>query len=42
MSDGSSSQKIFLLMMSENVARLKEKHDGMLTQAIPHSLPLRT
>ena len=42
MSDGSSSHKIFPLMISENATRLKEKHDGMLTQASPHSLPLRT
>ena len=42
MSDGSSSHKSFSLMTSGNAARLKEKHDGMLTHASPHSLSLRT
>ena len=42
MPDGSSSHKIFPLMILENAARLNEKHDGMLTQASPHSLSLKT
>ena len=42
MLDGSSSLKIFPLMILENVAKLNEKHDGMLTQTSPHSLSLKT
>ena len=29
-------------LISEKAAKLKEKHNGMLTHEVPHSLALRT
>ena len=40
MSDGNSSHKISLLLISKIAAKLKEKHDGVFKQASPHSLTL--